>query len=189
MLPSKSGLVGVLAPIFLTQVLTSEDLETWNLAIPAWDLVRQGGQDLVLARLNGEWWRYFAAPLLHANLLHILLNDGVVIYSGQYVERRLGGCSLLGIPAAGAIGGDGLAGGRGRGAEGASVAGTAECISSERDTAVHGVAAQRQFCEVVKRHHDARCTQAWRLPAGRSQWAKYLSRSFLLPKLPKGCPR
>ena len=104
-LPATSGLAGVLALIFVMQVFTSEDLEAWNLEIPAWDLVRQGGQDLVLAHLNGEWWRYFTAALLHANLLHILLNGGVLIYSGQYVERRLGGYSLLGILAAGAVGG------------------------------------------------------------------------------------
>jgi len=105
MLPATSGLAGVLVLIFLVQVLTAQDLEAWNLEIPSWDLVRQGGQDLVLAHLDGERWRYFTAALLHANLLHIVLNGGVLIYSGQYVERRLGGYSLLGILAAGAVGG------------------------------------------------------------------------------------
>ena len=105
MLPATTGLVGILALIFVMQVLAAEDREEWSLAVPAWDLVRQGGQDLVLTRLNGEWWRYLTAPLLHADLLHVLLNGGVLMYSGQYVERRLGGGSLLGIMAAGAVGG------------------------------------------------------------------------------------
>ena len=35
----------------------------------------------------GEWWRLFTTPLLHGNILHLLMNGGALLALGTLVER------------------------------------------------------------------------------------------------------
>jgi len=55
--------------------------------------------------LNGEWWRLFTAPFLHAGVMHLLFN-GIVLWSaGTALERLLGWRWLGAIFAVSALGG------------------------------------------------------------------------------------
>jgi membrane associated rhomboid family serine protease len=54
--------------------------------------------------LDGRWWCPLTAPLLHANLVHLLCNLPVVLYCGFRVERALGAGSLALILASSLLG-------------------------------------------------------------------------------------
>jgi membrane associated rhomboid family serine protease len=40
--------------------------------------------------INGEWWRLFTAPFLHASVLHILMNSLVLWIAGTALEKLMG---------------------------------------------------------------------------------------------------
>lgn len=54
---------------------------------------------------NGEWYRLFTAPLLHANLAHILGNGVALVWGGWLLERLVGRLWFFAFFAVGALGG------------------------------------------------------------------------------------
>ncbi|MFT3992487.1 MAG: rhomboid family intramembrane serine protease [Luteolibacter sp.] len=70
--PVTYSLLALLGLVFLTQKFS-------NNAISQAGLVKQD-------YLAGEWWRLFTAPLLHGNLVHILMNGSAMLYLGRRIE-------------------------------------------------------------------------------------------------------
>jgi membrane associated rhomboid family serine protease len=54
---------------------------------------------------SGEWYRLFTAPLLHANLAHILGNGLALVLGGWLLERLVGRLWFFGFFTIGALGG------------------------------------------------------------------------------------
>ncbi|HEY1980629.1 MAG TPA: rhomboid family intramembrane serine protease [Xanthobacteraceae bacterium] len=54
---------------------------------------------------NGEWYRLFTAPLLHANLAHLLGNGVALVWGGWLLERLVGRVWFFAFFAVGALGG------------------------------------------------------------------------------------
>jgi membrane associated rhomboid family serine protease len=54
---------------------------------------------------NGEWYRLFTAPLLHASLAHILGNGIALLWGGWLLERLVGRLWFFAFFAIGALGG------------------------------------------------------------------------------------
>jgi rhomboid protease GluP len=68
-------------------------------------LLAFGGDGLSLIR-QGQWWRLFAAPLLHANPGHIIGNGIVLALVGLRFERLIGWGWFLAVFFVSALGGD-----------------------------------------------------------------------------------
>ncbi len=60
-------------------------------------------QEIVMER--NEWFRFFTAPLLHANFMHIFCNSIVLFFGGMILEEIVGSIWLLTIFFGGAFGG------------------------------------------------------------------------------------
>lgn len=54
------------------------------------NLMAVGGVSRKLVMEQGEWWRIFTAPLLHANLAHIIGNAVVMAFAAITLERVVG---------------------------------------------------------------------------------------------------
>lgn len=54
--------------------------------------------------LDGQWWRVFTAPLLHAGLSHLFVNGVALILASRF-ERIIGSAWFAGVFAASAVGG------------------------------------------------------------------------------------
>lgn len=78
------GIIALLAAVFGLEVAASGGAEPTTVT-----LIALGGinQKLVLA---GEWWRAFAAPLLHANFGHLLANGIALLIAGVVLEVMVG---------------------------------------------------------------------------------------------------
>ena len=55
--------------------------------------------------VDGQWWRLFTAPLLHANLLHLVFNLIALWFAGKLLERLIGLGWFLAIFFISALGG------------------------------------------------------------------------------------
>ncbi|HEX2865219.1 MAG TPA: rhomboid family intramembrane serine protease [Deinococcales bacterium] len=58
-------------------------------------LARLGGNARLLTLQPGEWWRLFAAVLLHGGLIHLAFNAYALVLFGPAVESRAGLAGLL----------------------------------------------------------------------------------------------
>lgn len=96
---------GLLVVVFLLEVALSIDDVTGVLAPSIQTLVAMGGisKDLVLEQ--HQWWRLVAGPLLHADLVHIVLNGLVLVFAGFLVEALVGKLRWIVIYGVGAIAG------------------------------------------------------------------------------------
>ena len=98
------GLATLLALIFIFE-------QTGGLPVgPGMDLhhfslVAAGGMSRDLVFERGEWWRIFTAPLLHANLSHIVGNVLVMLFAAITLERLMGRAWLAATFVVSAIGG------------------------------------------------------------------------------------
>jgi rhomboid protease GluP len=54
---------------------------------------------------NGEWYRLITAPLLHANLLHLVFNGIALLMAGFILEKLVGRAWFLALFVVGALGG------------------------------------------------------------------------------------
>jgi rhomboid protease GluP len=54
---------------------------------------------------NGEWYRFFLAPILHGNLLHLVLNLLALYLAGRVFERMVGWVWFAAVFVLGALGG------------------------------------------------------------------------------------
>lgn len=68
-------------------------------------LTALGGLQYLLVVHQGQWWRVFTAPLLHASLVHILLNGVALWLAGVALERAVGRLWFAAIFVIGALGG------------------------------------------------------------------------------------
>jgi rhomboid protease GluP len=64
-----------------------------------------GGLTRVLVLQSGEWFRLFAAPLLHADAMHLLMNGFALFLAGRVLETLVGRAWLAVIFVGGALGG------------------------------------------------------------------------------------
>jgi membrane associated rhomboid family serine protease len=68
-------------------------------------LVAFGASSHKLVITYGEWYRLFTAPLLHANVPHILGNGVALVWGGWLLERLVGRLWFFAFFAVGALGG------------------------------------------------------------------------------------
>ena len=68
-------------------------------------LVAFGALSHRLMLSSGEWYRLFTAPLLHANLAHIVGNGVALVWGGWLLERLVGRLWFFAFFAIGALGG------------------------------------------------------------------------------------
>ncbi len=64
-----------------------------------------GGVDRMLVLTQGEWYRLFTAPLLHADFTHILFNGIALVMAGFLLERLVGRAWFFAFFLIGALGG------------------------------------------------------------------------------------
>ena len=82
------GLLLVLVAAFVLEASLSPPGQG-ALKLSATTLARYGGLARVLV-LQGEWWRFFTAPLLHAGPGHLFNNGLALVLGGIILERRIG---------------------------------------------------------------------------------------------------
>ena len=99
-IPFTKILLGMVVGVFVVQVFKgmalsggllgalSSPSELWN-GEPVLAGLRGAGlvknQDGI-GYLNGEWWRLFTAPMLHGNLIHLVMNGLGLLYLGRRTE-------------------------------------------------------------------------------------------------------
>lgn len=86
--------------VFCLEILSSRSL---NISFPA--LFAMGAANDVLVRQQGEWYRLFTAPFLHAGILHIICNLSALIWASEVLEARIGRMWFLAIYFCGLLGG------------------------------------------------------------------------------------
>jgi rhomboid protease GluP len=94
------ALLAALAAVFLLELFSAGALEP-SVAT----LIAMGGLSRSLVLEGGEWYRLFAAPLLHGSVVHLLLNGLALLIAGGLLERLVGRAWLLALFAIGALGG------------------------------------------------------------------------------------
>jgi rhomboid protease GluP len=68
-------------------------------------LFAMGGLSRIAILSDGEWYRLFTAPLLHANFPHILGNGVALLFGGWFLERLVGRLWFFAFFVVGALGG------------------------------------------------------------------------------------
>ncbi len=132
------GLLALCAAVYALQLVLGPNVE-------------RVGQFLSPLTADGDWWRLVTANLLHANLVHLLLNGFGLLAVGSLVERSLGTARtvcVIGFSALGAMGASWI-------------------FSSERVVGVSGVVLGLfgALCWLELRFADA-LPAWWRVPRG-----------------------
>jgi rhomboid protease GluP len=99
------GLIGLLALIFLAELLFGIDSPVLEFEPSIKTLIAFGGLQYLLTIDQGEWYRIFSGPLLHANLPHILGNGVALLLAGYALERAVGRLWFAALFVIGALGG------------------------------------------------------------------------------------
>lgn len=101
--PVTLATAGLLAVLFGLEVALSVDTLSGVLAPSIQTLVAMGAisKDLVLDQ--HQWWRLVAGPLLHADLVHLVLNGLVLVFAGFLVEALVGKLRWIVIYGVGAL--------------------------------------------------------------------------------------
>ncbi len=99
------SLIAVFALVYACELIFAVDHNS-NFEPSVRTLAYLGGDIGTRVKFSGEYWRMFTAPLMHAGLLHIIMNSFVLLLSGTLVERMLGWKWLLGVFAITALGGE-----------------------------------------------------------------------------------
>lgn len=68
-------------------------------------LTALGALNRTLVSEGGEWYRLFTAPLLHADMAHILCNGIALLLVGLFLERLIGRAWFLAVYLTGAVAG------------------------------------------------------------------------------------
>ncbi|HEV2111964.1 MAG TPA: rhomboid family intramembrane serine protease [Gammaproteobacteria bacterium] len=99
-LPMTMGILLVLAAVFALELLAghwhSPDLDT---------LVAVGALSHPLVLQSKQWYRLFSSALLHANLIHLMLNAYALFLAGAILENFVGRMWYFALFAVGALGG------------------------------------------------------------------------------------
>lgn len=82
------ALLAVLTAVFGVELAFGDRTEFMQPAMRT--LVALGGSSRNFVLGNGEWFRLFSAPFLHANLTHLALNGLVLWWGGSILERLVG---------------------------------------------------------------------------------------------------
>ena len=98
------GLLTLLALIFIFQPTAGLPMGP-GMEMSLHNLMAVGGVSRDLVFKEGEWWRIFTAPLLHANTAHIVGNAGVMAFAAITLERVVGRSWLAAAFVVSAIGG------------------------------------------------------------------------------------
>jgi rhomboid protease GluP len=98
------GFIAFLIGVFLAQQAGAQ-LFAFNGNLKKADLLAFGAMNPDLVSMYGEWWRLATATLLHAGWAHIALNAFVLFFAGRFIESHLGGATVTGIWALGALAG------------------------------------------------------------------------------------
>jgi len=99
------GLIGLLALIFLAELLFGIDSPTSAFEPSIKTLIALGGLQYLLTIGQSQWYRIFSGPLLHANLIHILFNGAGLLLAGYVLERAAGRLWFAAFFVVGALGG------------------------------------------------------------------------------------
>ncbi|HEY0106713.1 MAG TPA: rhomboid family intramembrane serine protease, partial [Rhizomicrobium sp.] len=94
----------LLAIVFAFEVRFAPVLQG-GLSPPVGALIAYGAADGALVFGHGEWWRVFTAPMLHANLSHLLSNAAVFAIVGFMLEPLVGSRWFAALYAVGGLGG------------------------------------------------------------------------------------
>ncbi len=99
-----TAIIAVLCALFAAEVTFAIGPMTGLLQPSIATLLAFGGLYRPLV-MEGQWWRLFSAPLLHADLFHLALNCFALFLSGRLLEGLVGRAWLSAIFVTGAIGG------------------------------------------------------------------------------------
>jgi rhomboid protease GluP len=99
------ALMAALALIYLAELGFPVEPPTAPLEPGIRTLIALGGLQYLRVVEQGEWWRMFTGPLLHANLMHIALNCVALLLAGAVLERAVGRLWLAALFVIGALGG------------------------------------------------------------------------------------
>jgi rhomboid protease GluP len=99
------GVIGLLALIFLAELLFGIDSPALGFEPSIKTLIAFGGLQYFLTIDQGQWYRIFSGPLLHANLPHILSNGVALLLAGYALERAAGRLWFAALFVIGALGG------------------------------------------------------------------------------------
>ncbi len=99
------GVAAVLAVIFAAEVTLGVEPATKALQPSLKTLIAYGGLQYPLAVDQGQWYRMFSAPLLHANLTHIALNTVALFLAGSLLESTVGRAWFAALFVIGGLGG------------------------------------------------------------------------------------
>jgi rhomboid protease GluP len=95
----------VLAAVFAGEQVFSVGPIGSLLSLDVTSLQALGGLNSASVLVNGEWYRLFTAPLLHADLLHIVFNGIALLMVGYTLERFVGRLWFFAFFVIGALGG------------------------------------------------------------------------------------
>ena len=99
------ALLALLILIFVAEVAFAIDAPTEPLTPGIRTLVALGGLQKMLTLQQGQWWRLFTGPLLHAGPVHLAMNGLVLVLAGAVLERAVGRLWFAAIFVVGALGG------------------------------------------------------------------------------------
>ncbi|MET0276910.1 MAG: rhomboid family intramembrane serine protease [Pseudorhodoplanes sp.] len=99
-----TAIIAVLSALFAAEVIFAIGPSSGLLQPSIATLLAFGGLYRPLV-MEGQWWRLFSAPLLHADLFHLALNCFALFLSGRLLEGLVGRAWLSAIFVIGAIGG------------------------------------------------------------------------------------
>jgi membrane associated rhomboid family serine protease len=98
------ALLAVLVAVFALEIRFAVQ-STSGLSLSPASLFALGGLSRRAVLSGGEWYRLFTAPLLHANLAHIVGNGVALLWGGWLLERLVGRLWFFSFFAVGALGG------------------------------------------------------------------------------------
>src|SRR5262245_24989015 len=84
------ALLAVLAALFGCELAFGVAPWSGMLAPSVQTLAALGGLNRTLVLEQGEWWRIFSAPLLHADIVHLVLNGVCLYLAGTALESFVG---------------------------------------------------------------------------------------------------
>jgi rhomboid protease GluP len=99
------GILAVLLLMFLWEQWLDGPGKVAPYSLDLSTLILLGGIDRPLVLEHGQWHRLLMAPLLHADIVHLLLNSVALLLAGYLVERLLGRAWMLAVFLIGAVAG------------------------------------------------------------------------------------
>ncbi len=86
--PVTKVLLALIGCVTVAQLLAPSHGEargSWFAIFQNWGGISQAGL-VKSSYFQGEWWRLFTAPLMHGNIVHLLMNGSAMLYLGKRLE-------------------------------------------------------------------------------------------------------